>query len=67
MRSAEEMVHADLELRSTIIKVWPYEGKEKIDLRFLVFMNMFKKVSASSSLAKWKLFIVRIKYSCEPI
>ena len=32
MRSAEEMDHADLELRSTIIKVWPYEGKDKIDL-----------------------------------
>merc|ERR1719510_2713559 len=32
MRSAEEMDHADLELRATIIKVWPYEGKDKIDL-----------------------------------
>ena len=32
MRSAEEMDQADLELRQTIIKVWPYEGKEKIDL-----------------------------------
>ena len=26
------MDQADLELRTTIIKVWPYEGKEKIDL-----------------------------------
>ena len=32
MRAAEEMDQADLELRTTIIKVWPYEGKEKIDL-----------------------------------
>eukprot|EP00094_Tigriopus_californicus_P003244 TCALIF_03120-PB protein Name:"Similar to cac Voltage-dependent calcium channel type A subunit alpha-1 (Drosophila melanogaster)" AED:0.11 eAED:0.11 QI:85/0.68/0.56/1/0.86/0.86/30/131/2029 len=32
MRAAEEMDQADLELRATIIKVWPYEGKEKIDL-----------------------------------
>ena len=32
MRAAEEMDQADFELRQTIIKVWPYEGKEKIDL-----------------------------------
>ena len=32
MRAAEEMDQADFELRSTIVKVWPYEGKEKIDL-----------------------------------
>ena len=32
MRSMEEMDQADLELRTTIIKVWPYEGKDKIDL-----------------------------------
>ena len=32
MRAAEEMDQADYELRQTIIKVWPYEGKEKIDL-----------------------------------
>ena len=32
MRAAEEMDQADLELRTTIIKVWPYEGKDKIDL-----------------------------------
>ena len=32
MRPAEEMDQADFELRQTIIKVWPYEGKEKIDL-----------------------------------
>ncbi len=25
-------LQADFELRQTIIKVWPYEGKEKIDL-----------------------------------
>ncbi|CAB4060329.1 CACNA1B [Lepeophtheirus salmonis] len=32
MRAAEEMDQADLELRQTIMKVWPYDGKEKIDL-----------------------------------
>ena len=32
MRAAEEMDQADFELRQTIIKVWPYEGNEKIDL-----------------------------------
>jgi len=26
------LFQADFELRQTIIKVWPYEGKEKIDL-----------------------------------
>ena len=32
MRSAEEMDQADVELRETILKVWPYTAKEKIDL-----------------------------------
>jgi len=32
MRSAGEMDQADSELRQTICKVWPYEGKDKVDL-----------------------------------
>lgn len=32
MRSAGEMDQADAELRQTICKVWPYEGKDKVDL-----------------------------------
>jgi len=32
MRSAGEMDQADAELRATICKVWPYEGKDKVDL-----------------------------------
>ena len=32
MRSAEEMDQADVELRETILKVWPYTAKDKIDL-----------------------------------
>ncbi len=32
MRSAEEMDQADLELRETILKVWPFTAKEKIEL-----------------------------------
>ena len=32
MRSAGEMDQADSELRTTICKVWPYEGKDKMDL-----------------------------------
>lgn len=32
MRAAEEMDQADVELRETILKVWPFSAKEKIDL-----------------------------------
>merc|ERR1719325_424669 len=32
MRSAEEMDQADVELRDTILKVWPFTAKEKIEL-----------------------------------
>ena len=32
MRSAEEMDQADVELRETILKVWPFTAKEKIEL-----------------------------------
>merc|ERR1719266_617989 len=32
MRAAEEMDTADVELRETILKVWPYTAKEKIEL-----------------------------------
>ena len=32
MRSAEEMDQADIELRETILKVWPFTAREKINL-----------------------------------
>ena len=32
MRSAEEMDQADIELRDTIVKVWPFTAKEKIEI-----------------------------------
>ena len=32
MRSAEEMDQADVELRETILKIWPYSVKDKIEL-----------------------------------
>ena len=32
MRSAEEMDQADLELRETILKIWPFTAKDKIRL-----------------------------------
>ena len=32
MRSAEEMDQADVELRDTIVKVWPFTAKEKIEI-----------------------------------
>ncbi len=32
MRAAEEMDQADVELRETILKVWPFTAKEKIEL-----------------------------------
>ena len=32
MRSAEEMDQADVELRDTILKVWPFTAKDKIEL-----------------------------------
>ena len=32
MRSAEEMDQADVELRETIVKIWPYSVKNKIEL-----------------------------------
>ena len=32
MRSAEEMDQADVELRDTILKLWPFTAKEKIEL-----------------------------------
>lgn len=32
MRSAEEMDQADVELRETILKVWPFTAKDKIEL-----------------------------------
>ena len=32
MRSAEEMDQADVELRETIMKLWPLTGRNKIDL-----------------------------------
>ena len=32
MRSAEEMDQADVELRETIVKVWPFTAKEKIEV-----------------------------------
>ncbi len=32
MRSAEEMDQADVELRETILKIWPYSVKNKIEL-----------------------------------
>ena len=31
MRSAEEMDQADVELRETVIKVWPFTAKEQIE------------------------------------
>ena len=32
MRSAEEMDQADIELRETILKVWPFTAKDKIEV-----------------------------------
>lgn len=32
MRSAEEMDQADVELRETILKVWPFTARDKIEL-----------------------------------
>ena len=32
MRSAEEMDQADVELRETLLKIWPYAVKDKIEL-----------------------------------
>ena len=32
MRSAEEMDQADIELRETILKVWPFTAKNKIEV-----------------------------------
>ena len=32
MRSAEEMDQADVELRDTIVKVWPFTAREKIEI-----------------------------------
>lgn len=32
MRAAEEMDQADIELRDTILKVWPFTAKDKIEL-----------------------------------
>ena len=32
MRPAEEMDQADVELRETILKVWPFTAREKINL-----------------------------------
>ena len=32
MRSAEEMDQADIELRETVVKVWPFTAKQKVEV-----------------------------------
>ena len=32
MRSAEEMDQADVELRETVVKIWPLTAREKIEI-----------------------------------
>ena len=60
MRAAEEMDQADFELRQTIIKVWPYEGKEKIDLlvppregKCFLFLCCFSDTKVNQLLLKY--------------
>ena len=61
MRAAEEMDQADFELRQTIIKVWPYEGKEKIDL--LVPPREGKQTSHTQLLLLLLLLLLRFAAS----
>ena len=48
MRSAEEMDQADVELRDTILKVWPFTAKEKIELLVPTTRGNFNLQSSAS-------------------
>ncbi len=57
MRSAEEMDQADVELRETILKVWPFTAKEKIELLVPTTRGKIKRkpfVSHSDEVSKKK-------------
>ena len=61
MRAAEEMDQADFELRQTIIKVWPYEGKEKIDLLVPPREGKCFFFVASVHIAHWPKYLLLLK------
>jgi hypothetical protein len=46
------LFQADFELRQTIIKVWPYEGKEKIDLLVPPREGSFTTITKTAKTAK---------------
>ena len=48
MRSAEEMDQADVELRDTILNVWPFTAKEKIELLVPTTRGNFNLQSSAS-------------------
>ena len=64
MRSAEEMDQADVELRETVIKVWPFTAKEQIE-KLVPTTRGNSLIAFSKKRGKNSTFFFRLKKKLE--